>query len=60
MDRKKRKRRDEDFYGHQQVNLRDDAIFVNSEDATLSPPIQPFLYLWDFELVPEAHNENLS
>uniref|UniRef100_A0A3Q7EFK1 Uncharacterized protein n=1 Tax=Solanum lycopersicum TaxID=4081 RepID=A0A3Q7EFK1_SOLLC len=57
---KKRKRGNEDLYGHQQVNLGDDAILVNSGDATLSPPIQSFLYLWDFELVPEAHNENLS
>ncbi|XP_015054799.1 uncharacterized protein LOC107001160 [Solanum pennellii] len=57
---KKRKRGNEDLYGHQQVKLGDDAILVNSGDATLSPPIQSFLYLWDFELVPEAHNENIS
>ncbi|KAK6803443.1 hypothetical protein RDI58_001227 [Solanum bulbocastanum] len=57
---KKRKRGNEDLYGHQQVNLGDDATRVNSGDATLSTPMQSFLYLWDFELIPEAHNENLS
>ncbi|XP_049386125.1 uncharacterized protein LOC125850318, partial [Solanum stenotomum] len=57
---KKRKRENEDLYGHQQVNLGDDATCVNSEDAALSTPVHTFLYLWDFELIPEAHNENLS
>ncbi|WMV09609.1 hypothetical protein MTR67_002994 [Solanum verrucosum] len=57
---KKRKRGNEDLYVHQQVNLGDDATRVNSGDATLSTPIQSFLYLWDFELIPEAHNENIS
>jgi len=57
---KKRKRENEDLYGHQQVNLGDDATRVNSGDAALSTPVHSFLYLWDFELIPEAHNENLS
>ncbi|WMV09618.1 hypothetical protein MTR67_003003 [Solanum verrucosum] len=57
---KKRKRGNEDLYGHQQVNLGDDATRVNLENATLITPMQSFLYLWDFELIPEAHNENLS
>ncbi|KAG5632401.1 hypothetical protein H5410_004118 [Solanum commersonii] len=54
------KKRNEDLYVHQQMNLGDDATRVNSRDATLSTPIQSFLYLWEFELIPEAHNENLS
>ncbi|XP_049368215.1 uncharacterized protein LOC125833110 [Solanum verrucosum] len=57
---KKRKRENEDLYGHQQVNLGDDATHVNSGDAALSTFVHTFLYLWDFELIPEAHNENLS
>ncbi|KAG5632578.1 hypothetical protein H5410_004295 [Solanum commersonii] len=57
---KKRKRGNEDLYGHQQVNLGDDTTRVNSGDATLSTPIHFFFYLWDFELTLEAHNENLS
>ncbi|XP_069149143.1 uncharacterized protein [Solanum lycopersicum] len=57
---KKRKRGNEDLYGHQQVKLGDDAMLVNSGDDTLSSPIQSFFYLWDFELVTEAYNENLS
>ncbi|KAG5632580.1 hypothetical protein H5410_004297 [Solanum commersonii] len=55
-----RKRGNKDLYGHQQVNLGDDTTHVNLGDATLSTPIQSFLYLWYFELIPEAHNENLS
>uniref|UniRef100_M1DZA9 Uncharacterized protein n=1 Tax=Solanum tuberosum TaxID=4113 RepID=M1DZA9_SOLTU len=35
----KRKRENEDLYGHQQVNLENDA------------PAQSFFYLWDFELI---------
>ncbi|KAG5599027.1 hypothetical protein H5410_030397 [Solanum commersonii] len=35
----KRKRENEDLYGHQQVNLENDA------------PTQSFFYLWDFELI---------
>lgn len=31
------------------MNLGDDTTRVNSRDATLSTPIQSFLYLWNFE-----------
>uniref|UniRef100_A0A3Q7HI96 MBD domain-containing protein n=2 Tax=Solanum lycopersicum TaxID=4081 RepID=A0A3Q7HI96_SOLLC len=57
---KKRKRGNEDLYGHQQVNLGDNATHVNSGDVALSTTVHSFLYLWDFKLIPEARNENLS
>ncbi|KAG5632395.1 hypothetical protein H5410_004112, partial [Solanum commersonii] len=40
--KKKRKRGNEYLYGHQQVNLGDDATRVNSGDATLSTPMKFF------------------
>ncbi|XP_055831406.1 uncharacterized protein LOC129900456 [Solanum dulcamara] len=49
---KKRKRENENLYGHQQVTLGEDATHVNSRDTTLSSHVHSFLYLWDFELIP--------
>ena len=36
--KKKRKRGNDDLFGHQQVNSEDDATLVNSGDATLTTP----------------------
>ncbi|KAK4707316.1 hypothetical protein R3W88_033163 [Solanum pinnatisectum] len=51
---KKRKRENEDLFGHQQVNLGSDAFsaHVNSGDVTISSLVKSFFYLWDFELLP--------
>ena len=49
--KKKGKRENEDLYGHQQVNLGDDATCVNSQDVASSTPVHSFFYLWDFEVI---------
>ncbi|XP_049392536.1 uncharacterized protein LOC125856914 [Solanum stenotomum] len=48
---KKRKRENEDLYGLQQINLRNETTHMDSIDSALRTPIQPFFYLWDFELI---------
>lgn len=59
----KRKRENEDMYGQQQVNLENDALSTNLNsrdiDVASSTPVKFFLYLWDFELLPEGQNARL-